>query len=243
MQQEQESQQQPQTSTHKIQIPNELICNPEISVNATYLYIHLKMRYEYKTKIFKMQTKDLLLILNWEKRMLKKYLAELKDHNFIKYKFDNLPKQNPLEIKIPLPPEPTDPKYKGYTQVPKTIINLVYKIAEEVPIRIKDGINPKTGKAKYKVSEHKRLREYAIRLLFLYKKFDTISENNTEERKFNIWLSYDDTQQYMKIRSTYHKGIDSIFIKNKIVEKKPKDTYTTDDGQEYYEKGKYTILF
>lgn len=226
-----------------IQIPNELISDPTISVKATYLYVWLKILYTYKTKIFSKKPEILRVHTQWTNKLINKYLLELKQNKYIDYNFTNLPKSKPIQIKILSPPES---EKNGFTQVPKDIITQVIDLTSNILETTKNIKDDKGKMRREKIHYDKEhpldLKEYAVRLLFVRAKFHRISMENG---KSCSWLTYALTKNEMQIRYDYLETINTILHKNEIVnmQRNKNKTFKNEYDQEIYQANQYTVRF
>lgn len=182
----------------KIQVPYELIINPDVPAYATYLYIHLKMicnNNHVRIYIEKFKSEN---YLNWKStQTLKKYLTYLKNNNYIIYDFENLPKGKPLEIDI-LPIT----KDKMYVQLDVNIISKIQEFATKTEIIIS-----KNNIKQLIISDCK---EMAVRLYYFY-----VKNYNLEIGK--SFPSYKEINEATGISLQYIKALNNMFKKNKLL--------------------------
>lgn len=178
-----------------IQIPNNLICTKEISHYAVFLYIVLVINSYNKTTNIKIN--KLLDITNWKTtKTLKKYLNELKQYNYINYDFNNLPKNDNIQIKI---------IKQSYGKN-----NYFVAIERECLIKIME-ITSKVYLKRNKKKQEYDLKEQAIRLFSYY------CIKYKKEVGF-AYVAYSIIKLETGIRDANIKAINSILHKNNILE-------------------------
>lgn len=191
-----------------IQIPNNLICTKEISHYAVYLYIVLVINSYNKTTNIKIN--KLLDITNWKTtKTLKKYLNELKQYNYINYDFNNLPKNDNIQIKI---------IKQSYGKN-----NYFVAIERECLIKIME-ITSKVYLKRNKKKQEYDLKEQAIRLFSYY------CIKYKKEVGF-AYVAYSIIKLETGIRDANIKAINSILHKNNILEVTIGGRYILDDEE------------
>lgn len=183
----------------KIQVPYELLENKNIPHHAVYLYIILKtVCVDNHVNIYgtKLRSEK---YLDWKTpKTLKKYLHILKEHGYITYEFDDLPKRKAIELDIcPLH------KQQMYIQVSTEAINGVKECTKVTPIKKKkEGVE-------LEILED--CKEMAVRLYYFYTKMynDDIGK---------AFPSYKEITNKIGISGQYIKVINTLLKKKKLLE-------------------------
>ncbi|MEC1757395.1 helix-turn-helix domain-containing protein [Schinkia azotoformans] len=124
----------------KVQVPTDVVRNPEIPCNVFVLYAKLIQLYyaTYQKEEFKADHKALMYHLNiGDNRTFKKSYNTLYEFNLVKNKLDSLPRKNGITVQMNVEKLPNKDNGIMFTQLTKNLLELItIKKIGDIGVRI-----------------------------------------------------------------------------------------------------------